>query len=482
MSDTRTSMNVSLPEINDASITDISVNDVVVGPPYDPKLEIPMYKPVLSCLALHLTTPRSDEHPGSKVFDTTKKKYLEGCAPDFSITVQDIAQVDSASVIAIIELKTQGEDPLTSESYGQVYDYLLKLAHAQPNRRKFVALLSNLKENRIITYQRLQDSTPRTVHHRSVSFAKALIYLKHCILSEHAVLTSIPTFPADLGVMERRLGDPFFSVIGVFPVPEGFGEEAFSKGRFICTDLQQDTENIVVKRTVLAQKDYNKIRGSASKKPTTKVPERPVRNEIKFLELIYKEGGHHHLPQILYYSLKMDEFAILPLGVPFDLYNADQFGSRTILKHVLSALKWIHERGIIHRDVRWDNIIWDKNRGVLIDFGAAVEYNREEAYYEGGYICCPLEVIGKFGDYYVPEPADDCKAFLLLVNALLSPRSRWASMWTDKLADPYSEESKRMKILWSEMAKSRFWSPYLEAAKAAKYALLEELLEIIVFL
>ena len=47
-----------------------------------------------------------------------------------------------------------------------------------------------------------------------------------------------------------------------------------------------------------------------------------------------------------------------------------------ILVRVLEAVEYIHERGILHRDISPDNILLDQsNEPVLIDFGAA----REEA-------------------------------------------------------------------------------------------------------
>jgi len=41
---------------------------------------------------------------------------------------------------------------------------------------------------------------------------------------------------------------------------------------------------------------------------------------------------------------------------------------RRIIQDVLQGLKWLHDHDYVHRDIRWDNIIIDKNgRAHLID-------------------------------------------------------------------------------------------------------------------
>ena len=43
----------------------------------------------------------------------------------------------------------------------------------------------------------------------------------------------------------------------------------------------------------------------------------------------------------------------------------------TLIKHILLALNYIHSRGIAHRDVKPENIMYTEDRLVLIDFGFA---------------------------------------------------------------------------------------------------------------
>lgn len=79
---------------------------------------------------------------------------------------------------------------------------------------------------------------------------------------------------------------------------------------------------------------------------------------------------------------------------------------------ILLALEWIHERGLVLRDVRSDNVIVVQDAGsnerraraVLVDFDRAAPI-RQNYVYEGGYICCPEEVL-----YQAKPVADEITA------------------------------------------------------------------------
>lgn len=53
----------------------------------------------------------------------------------------------------------------------------------------------------------------------------------------------------------------------------------------------------------------------------------------------------------------------------------DEQVARNIYKHLLSALEYCHKRGVVHRDVKCENLLFDKNNVLkLIDFGFARKY------------------------------------------------------------------------------------------------------------
>lgn len=77
-----------------------------------------MHTPVTTFVSKHLTFPRKKNHPGAVVFDSHRHYYLDRQAPDITITAQDVANVGSALVVAIIELKPPTVAPMDSECFG----------------------------------------------------------------------------------------------------------------------------------------------------------------------------------------------------------------------------------------------------------------------------------------------------------------------------------------------------------------------------
>lgn len=124
----------------------------------------------------------------------------------------------------------------------------------------------------------------------------------------------------------------------------------------------------------------------------------------------------------------MHEFEITPLGQPCNIFTMKQPLAYTILRDILTALQWLHNKNIIHRD----NIVVVEGRGVLIDFGAAIIHNGSLHDFEGGVVCAPSHVIDQFDCQYLPSPVDDCLAWVLLLNALLAP-TRWAGLRSDEM-------------------------------------------------
>lgn len=54
------------------------------------------------------------------------------------------------------------------------------------------------------------------------------------------------------------------------------------------------------------------------------------------------------------------------------------------------AIKWLHDHRIVHRDIRWDNIVVPPDAPVqLSDYGVAVIGNGTLREYDGEILCVP---------------------------------------------------------------------------------------------
>ncbi|MCW6035641.1 CHASE2 domain-containing protein [Spirulina subsalsa FACHB-351] len=104
---------------------------------------------------------------------------------------------------------------------------------------------------------------------------------------------------------------------------------------------------------------------------------------VKEAETLERLGKHDQIPQLLAYFEEGDEFYLVqelieghPLGqefsrdVPFSEVEVID-----LLRDLLEVLLFIHEQGVIHRDIKPDNIIrrQSDHKLVLIDFGTVKE-------------------------------------------------------------------------------------------------------------
>ncbi|HEY9830010.1 MAG TPA: serine/threonine-protein kinase [Stenomitos sp.] len=155
--------------------------------------------------------------------------------------------------------------------------------------------------------------------------------------------------------------------------------DQLGSGGFGQTLIAEDTQRPGNPRCVV------KVLRPASDNP--KMWELARRLFIKEAEILEKLGKHDQIPQLLAHFEEGVEFCLvqeLVVGRPLTnelpiLVPLSEAKVISILQEVLVILKFIHSNGVIHRDIKPDNIIRRQADGklVLIDFGAVKELNTQ---------------------------------------------------------------------------------------------------------
>lgn len=459
------------------------------------KHEQKMYPAIMKCLTNILNAPKSVDSHGARVWQTDRANIIgyEGMKPDLVVTV-DVAAADLSSIIAPWEVKVKRP---TRKDFGQLYGYVQALIAKQPARRKFVGVLESLVHCHVIILER--DARGEWTYQRSVpmTIQDVISWFRYYVIAGSDYSPHFPKFSSDLGGLKERLGDPAFCAVGMFPLPAILDNSAaVAKGRWINPDWNRD--NIDPEHKCMVVKRF-------LPRVDNKTMERPVKDEIEIfirIEELRKTGlhatgpesrakGDKFIPDLLFYSLDFQEFGILPVGTPLHPeQRRDDWPS--ILNNVLSALEWIHSHDIVHRDVRWSNIVHYVDHAVLVDFGESVDMRPDllgdtsdldpaesrrllrRQVYSGGLISCPPRLLGLLDHKYTPRPADDLHAFVLLGNMLVWPKL-WTGFNPKDVLDKNSSLTRKLKRFWKEMEVNRVWKPFINAAVGREYATLEKM-------
>lgn len=380
------------------------------------------------------------------VFDTSRTPYLGGYMPDISIMLPGTIEPDPSSLCIVVDMKlrtTKEHKRLgTNDDFGQILDYLLVMQEAQKGRRICVALLSDVERNYVITLA-AEGCVPYIVRYASDSIFAVMAYLYDIALKDSSHRPPGLGFSKELGQMRRRLGNPRLCTVGEFCIPNT------TTGTIMA-----------VKRTVTKTR------------------------ETVFLEMFARENHQPDSIPRMVYNLDGIEFGITPVGMPLVpgmFASALQF--RRIITDVVTAAAWLHTKRIIHRDIRCENVILVDSRAVLIDFDAAFFLDWPlPTTFRGGYICIPPVLLKGLldkgqGHRYIPTPADDCFAVLLLAHCLLFP-NRFADLRSCEIAVKGSEESAAVLRFWDDLDNSRVWKHYKDLAEKGDMTAMVELIDL----
>jgi len=465
------------------------------------------YFAALSCPAL------GDLH----VLDTHRQRFLADLSPDLVLQRYSNTQ-DKFNIAAVIDLKGIGDEGYskldTANNLGQILDYLTAMQQCQLGRGTFLGLVTNLQDACLLRYQtkilkgrsrRTSGNEPYTsklTQYRKVPLQDALRYLYQVLQDPAANPPRLP-FSESAGELSHVVQRHSKSVVAVFH--------------------RQNTQ-IIVKAA--PEEQWNS----------------GVENEIMCLKHLQGDDRPSCIPKLVYDNMAenaspLPEFGISPVGRPLQLElfkEATDF--RICLEDILVALKWVHDHGIVHRDVRGDNIIVfegldvgegflqnpdeaaldprnRRRRALLIDFDRAISLG-STCYYEGGYICCPRDLLQRCTQpedqapespvepmvpldtpdedeemrdiaeatvsalpiesssalahtLYTTEKSHDYLSFVLLLNTSIFPFTLQG--YTYQLVEvANSLEQRRLLKLWDELEAKEPWASLVMEAKRAQ--------------
>ncbi|HLP90536.1 MAG TPA: CHASE2 domain-containing protein [Nostocaceae cyanobacterium] len=176
-------------------------------------------------------------------------------------------------------------------------------------------------------------------------------------------------------IQQRNLAINGKILSGRYKISKVLGAGGFSE-TYIAEDIQRPgNPQCVVKQLKLSHH---------AKPESLELARRLFSSEAKILE---KLGTHNQIPQLLAYFEEEQEFYLVQeyiIGHPLHQeFASGQVLSETvvieILKDILGILVFVHSNGVIHRDIKPNNIIRRNSdwKLVLIDFGAVKEVSTQ---------------------------------------------------------------------------------------------------------
>lgn len=436
-----------LPHPDPVAVQHACDNLLAVAYPKEP----PMYRPFAAFLADYLSETEF------LVIDTHNQFYLGGFAPDITVLLPGAVVADAMSMVLFVEIKPQDKTTLGSDhNLGQVYEYLLAAARCQRERTKFVGILSDFNANIAVVLTRI-DKYVYLTHYVAALMPQLLRFITY-ILGDDDFKPPKLGFSDPIGPMLQRLGYPSNSIVGEFALREWFPLDAGVVPRTIPTGL---TDTSLKQRPRMAVK--------RSKYPNSGA----LDQEVSVLLKIRRFQGHKSLPYIVHLSEDHSEIGILPIGQPITSSTLSVSGLGVkLVEGVLNGLGFLHRLGFIHRDVRQANVVLHGSTAVLIDFDAAAPAGQLTSHM-GGCICMPEEVLINPGEPYIPRPAHDYLAVVLMVNSLLFPAA-YQGFRSMNICIEDSAERGRVIELWERLRASRVWGPLV---RYAENCMVEELRE-----
>jgi hypothetical protein len=360
-----------------------------------------------------------------------------------------------------IEFKWPKSNLISPENCGQMLDYFNMAHERQPHRSTFTAILSNFDVAFVFEADYRGDSV--TIYRKAApSLVDAIIFVDQLSRKQYQ---PIPAMNELLSSNYSFIDNSKHHVLLSVPCPTSSSTGMQTKSRRAAENeswrdpsrFPRSPNEFVLK---MARGDLD------------------VANEIRMLKAI-RDSQCRHLPELVWSPKLNKELGIVPVGHPIDFQQpAKMF--RRIVEGMVDGLQYLHSHNIIHRDIRPSNLIVHQMDIVIVDFETSVfADSTTEAIYEGGHICWPKRLLESNTKHYIPEPADDLLACILVVLHILFP-SRFDKFYMGgiTIGMPRTPETTKLLELWNEIEKSQIWEPFAMAAKMLQYDKLKGMVDV----
>ena len=392
--------------------------------------------------------------------------HYSNFSADISVAKYDDARLPY-SAHYFLEFKLPGIEPRTAEFCGQMLDYFSILREKQPLRSRFTGVLSNYSSSWVYEVV-FEETGPKVDEYACPSLADAIIFADKSSASQLETRLPVLDSPLDSKYSVLATGKHYF-LLSVKKLADDTPRRIPTRG--------QTVKNWVFPVRYLAKNGEFVLKIAHG--------DRSLENEIQILEKL-RRAESPHIPELVW-THGFSELGIVPIGEPI-LPGEPAAVSRKIVQGMIDGLRYLHRQGIIHRDIRLSNLILKREKNdvkvLIIDYETAFDPKQNHSTdnkveYSGGYICWPRRLLLSSEGLYMPEPADDLFACILVVLHLLFPlRFDEFNAWNIRASDNQNPESLKVLQMWRDIESSKIWGQFYEAASVQNYDKLLEISEV----
>eukprot|EP01123_Difflugia_compressa_P011875 TRINITY_DN4897_c0_g1_i2.p1 TRINITY_DN4897_c0_g1~~TRINITY_DN4897_c0_g1_i2.p1 ORF type:complete len:507 (-),score=27.19 TRINITY_DN4897_c0_g1_i2:134-1447(-) len=303
-----------------------------------------------------------------KLKDSSRTRYLDGRQPDVSLLPKSCSVLTSSNVVVVGEIKVHQGGRFSDDNLGEIATFMSRIFKCQPLRSKVYGFITDCHDIQFLcaTKQAEQISFSTTP---AYNMAQGKSYLISLVTSPLSVLGyDCPSFYIKNTTLETQM------LIG-----NGVTSHVYK-----C--FYQNTD-VAVKRF---RSGYQNL----------------LDNEYNIIQDLQGIVG---IPKVLWRGT--DYFVMIPVGSPVLVFSKSQVGQ------VLNTLRFVHNKGYVHRDVRPLNFIKFNDKTFLIDWGFSAQTNIAVRY-EGTMHFASFRVLNHFTNIPIaPLPQDDLHSFVCCVIA-----------------------------------------------------------------